>query len=142
MHAGEPFLAGEAALHGEGEAAFALVIEEIDQLRADFEHEAELTKAEADSTYASARTLVLVLIAIAIVTGFAVAGYLAWTISKGVSRISTALSPPEYGGNPCPALSASTMATAAAPPWASARINCASAYRAMGMGVESARYFI
>ena len=89
--AGEAFLAGEAALHGEGEVAFAAVITEIDELRGDFETEAAATKESADSTFQSARTLVLVFITIAVLVGVGVAGYLAWSISKGISTISRAL---------------------------------------------------
>ena len=89
--AGEAFLAGEAARHGEGEAAFAAVILEIDELRGDFEAEAAVIKADADSTYQSARTLILVFIVVGIAIGIAVAGYLAWTLSKGTSSISRAL---------------------------------------------------
>ena len=89
---GEAFLAGEAALHGEGEEAFAAVIGEINELRADFEAEAAVTKADADSTYQSARTLVLGFIIVAFIIGVAIASFLAWSISKGVGKISTALS--------------------------------------------------
>ena len=89
--AGEEFLAGEAVLHGQGEEAFAAVIGEINQLRTDFEEEAALTKADADSTYQSARTLLLGLIIVAVIIGVAVASFLAWSISKGVTKIATGL---------------------------------------------------
>ena len=90
--AGLTFEAGEAVLSGEGEVAFALLITEIDEISEELEHEAALSAAEAESTYASARTLMLTFIGIALAAGAAIAFYLARTISNGVGAISSALS--------------------------------------------------
>ena len=85
------FEAGEAVLSGDGEVAFALMIEEIDELAATLAHEAEVSAAEADSTYQSARTLVFAVIGLAIVAATAISWFLARSISSGAGQISGAM---------------------------------------------------
>ena len=89
---GLAFEAGEAVLNGEGEEAFVAFTSEVGELRGIFEHEAELSAAEADSAYRSARTLTLVIIAAAIIIGASVGVYLSRSISNGTAKISRGLS--------------------------------------------------
>jgi len=86
------FEAGEAILGGEGEAAFALAITEIVELRDLFEADAAHSAESAASTYSTARNLTLVIIVAVVAIGLAVGVYLARSISSGVSQVSNGLS--------------------------------------------------
>ena len=88
---GHAFAGGEAALHGEGEAAFALFIDELNQMATHIEEAAAHSAAGAHSTFTSARTIILGAIAAAILLGLAVGGYLSWSVSRGAKSISGAL---------------------------------------------------
>ena len=92
--AGLQFAAGEAVLSGEGEIAFAALIEEIDEIDDALELQAQHSADAANSTYQSARSQMLIFIAVAIAVGAAVALYLAYlarSISNGANAIASGL---------------------------------------------------
>jgi len=89
--AGLSLEAGEAVLSGSGEIAFSDMITEMNELAAELEHEAELSAAEAESTFQSARTLTFVVIGLAVLAAVGIAWFLARSISSGASQISVAM---------------------------------------------------
>ena len=95
--AGLTFEAGEAVLSGEGEEAFALFVQELEELAADIEAAAAHSAEQAHNTYTSSRTIVLALLIVAVAIGMGVAGYLSWSISKGTKRIAETLRSLESG---------------------------------------------